>query len=189
MSTDYLIPPDRLATDRVLLRSWMPTDGAALTEAAVHSYEHLAPWMPWAIRDQGVQTSERLVRQFRAKWLLAQDFTIAIFTPDGARVLGSCGFHLRHGPLAKRVAEIGMWIRADGAYRGLGTHVLQTLLTWGFSAWPWRRIVWKCDVDNAASRRVAEKAGMTLEGIARQVDTKVDGTPRDTVWYAALRGR
>jgi len=185
---DYLIAPEEYRTDRLLMRSWRPGDGPPLTEAVEASYDHLKPWMPWAAPEQSVETSERLVRGFRARWLLAEDFVLAFFSPDGARVLGGSGFHLRHGPLSHGVAEIGMWIRADAAGQGLGTHALEALLRWGFSEWPWQRLVWKCDTENHASRRCAEKTGMQLEGVTRGDDFKVGGGERrDTAWYAALR--
>lgn len=166
----------------------MPGDGPAMSEAVSSSYEHLKPWMPWAKPEQTVEESEQLVRQFRGRWLLAEDFVIAIYDPDNKRALGGCGFHLRHGPISRGIAEIGMWIRADVASRGLGTHALESLLAWGFSEWPWERIVWQCDVDNLASSKVAEKAGMHYEGISRSDDFKVNSAERrDTAWYAALR--
>ena len=186
MST--LIPPESYKTDRLRLRSWRPGDGPALSEAVNSSYQHLKTFMPWAKPQQGVEESEHLVRRFRGRWLLNEDFVVAIFSPTEGRVLGGCGFHLRHGPLALGVAEIGMWIRADAAGQGLGTHALVTLIDWGFSEWPWQRLVWKCDAENHASRRCAEKAGLTLEGITRGDQVKVGGTERrDTAWYAALR--
>ena len=40
---------------------------------------------------------------------------------DEKRVLGGSGFHLREGPLADGAAEMGMWVRASEAGRGLGT--------------------------------------------------------------------
>ena len=187
---DYYTAPEEHRTDRLLLRSWRPGDGPALSEAVNDSYAHLKTFMPWAVPHQDVQTSERLVRQFRGRWLLSQDFVVALFSPDGARVLGGCGFHLRHGPLSQEVAEIGMWIRADAAGQGLGTHALETLLRWGFSEWPWQRLVWKCDAENHASRRCAEKAGMVLEGVSRAAALKAGAERaerRDTAWYAALR--
>ncbi len=185
---DTLIAPVQIVTDRLLLRSWMPGDGAALSEATNTSYDHLRMWMPWARPHQEVATSERLCRQFRGRWLLAQDFVISMWSPDGDRVLGGSGFHLRHGPLELGVAEMGMWVRADAAGEGLGTHALQTMLQWGFTAWPWQRLVWKCDIGNMASQRVAERADMVREGITRGDRVRhSDGSRADTVWYAALR--
>jgi ribosomal-protein-alanine N-acetyltransferase len=80
-----------------------------------------------------------------------------------------------------------MWVRASEAGRGLGTQLLEAMLRWGFTAWPWLRLSWRCDPRNVASVRVAEKAGLRLEGTLRSHELGVDGSRRDTACYAALR--
>ena len=46
-----------------------------------------------------------------------------------------------------------------------------------------RRLEWKCNALNAASRRAAERFGFTFEGVFRQHQI-VKGRNRDTAWYA-----
>lgn len=164
---DYLIPPERYEGDGFVLRGYEPGDGAMLAEATTASYEHLRPFMEWAVPEQSAEEGERLARRFRARWLLAEDFTIAILSPDERRLLGGTGFHLWSSSFANRAAEIGMWIRASEAGRGLGTAVLRAVLDWGFTQWPWERLLWRCVQSNVASARVAERAGMRLEGVQR----------------------
>jgi RimJ/RimL family protein N-acetyltransferase len=55
---------------------------------------------------------------------------------------------------------------------------------WGIDALGLARIVWRARVGNEASRRVAEKAGFTYEGIARTAWKQRD-EHRD-VWVASL---
>jgi RimJ/RimL family protein N-acetyltransferase len=184
---DYITAPEHRRTDRVLLRSWLPGDGPALREAVNASYTHLKPYIPWAVPDQDLDTSERLVRQYRGQWLLGQGFFVALLSPDGARVLGGGSYH-PEGPSALGVAELGMWIRADASGQGLGTHVLETMVAWGFAEWPWQRLVWKCDAENLASRRCAEKAGLELEAVTRSDSLENrTGQRRSSAWYAVLR--
>src|SRR5438128_8512514 len=49
----------------------------------------------------------------------------------------------------------------------------------------YRRYEWKCDALNAASRRAAQRLGLSFEGIFRQA-TVYKGRNRDTAWYAAI---
>lgn len=49
----------------------------------------------------------------------------------------------------------------------------------------YRRYEWKCDADNEASRRAAQRFGFTFEGIFRQ-DMVVGGRSRDTCWFSML---
>jgi RimJ/RimL family protein N-acetyltransferase len=185
---DYLFAPETpFETPHFTLRGYQVDDGPLLTEAVIPSYEHLKPWMPWAVSEQSPDEARKLVRTIRGRWLLAQDFTVAIVSPDGSRLLGGCGFHLRHGGLGTRTAEMGMWIRASEAGQGQGTRAVQALMTWGFTAWPWERLIWRCDSRNLGSARVAEKAGLRLEGTLIANEVAVDGTRRDTLCFALLK--
>lgn len=191
--SDYLVAPERCEGEGFVLRSYRPGDGPLLQEATNASFSHLVPWMPWASATQTVSEAERLAREFRGRWLLASDFTLAILDPAEEVLLGGCGFHLRDSSLALKAAEIGMWIRASAAGQGLGTRVLRALLTWGFGPdWGWERLTWRCDARNEASRRTAEKAGLCLEGTLLRNERGTDGALRDTLLFAALtetRGR
>ncbi|MCK6520699.1 GNAT family N-acetyltransferase [Myxococcota bacterium] len=160
---DYLIPPERVETPGFVLRSYEVNDGPLLAEATNASYEHLRAFMPWARPHSTEADAERDARRFRGRWLLSQDFTIAIVSPDGRRLLGGTGFHPRNDSLAARRVEIGMWIRADEAGRGLGSAVLRVMLRWGFSAWPWEELIWRAAVNNVASQRTALAVGMEEE--------------------------
>jgi RimJ/RimL family protein N-acetyltransferase len=182
-----LVAPNERRTERLLIRSWMPDDGAALSEAVSASYDHLRPWMNWATPNQSLEDSEELIRRMRARWVACEDFVLALFDPTETLVLGGSGYYLRGRDPADRVVEIGMWIRSDRARQGLGTHALRALIDWGFSDWPWRRLEWRCDTTSTASRRVAEKAGLWLERITERDERRVDGTLLDTAWYVVDR--
>lgn len=180
------IPPENYKTERVWIRTYYPDDGPTQHEAIMSSIEHLRPWFPWATPERTLEDSVRYVRQSRGRWLLGQDFSLGIFTPDGSRQLGGTGFHVR-GTLEDTTAEIGMWIRVDEAGKGLGTHVLQSLLAWGFEEWPWLRLFWRCDSRNIPSARTAEKAGLRREAHFVRDEVATDGIRRDTYLYAILR--
>jgi RimJ/RimL family protein N-acetyltransferase len=185
---NFFVPPDRIETPSFTIRSYEPGDGALLSEATTSSYEHLRTFMAWATPQQSIDVSERLCRQWRGRYLLAEEFVLGIFSPAGDRLLGGTGFHLRGHDLSDETAEIGMWVRGDAAGQGLGTRALVTMLGWGFAQWPWVRITWLCDTRNLASARTAEKAGMRKEGCLRQSEVAVDSDERrDTFIFAALR--
>jgi RimJ/RimL family protein N-acetyltransferase len=167
------------------IRSYQPGDGPALLEATVSSYEHLRPWMPWATAQDTPEAAEARCRRFAGNYLLNEDFVLGIWAGD--ILVGGTGFHLRWGPLDEGNAEIGMWVRASHVGRGLGSQVLGALLGWGFDAWGWERLVWRCDTRNAASVQVARKNGLTLEGTLRSDALDVQGLRRDTYQFSILR--
>lgn len=182
---DTFIPPLEYHYDTFTLRAYRPGDGAALQRTVNASYEHLRQWMIWAKPNQSLEESEAICRRFAGQYHLNQGFTLGVWR--GEVLVGGTGYHLPKLGLEDGNAEIGMWIAADEASQGLGTRTLRVLLDWGFSAWPWQRLFWRCDTRNLASARTAQKAGMILEGTFRSDGIHVDGTRRDTHLFARLR--
>lgn len=185
MTETFFFAPEAITADGFTLRSYRPGDGPALHAAVVSSYEHVKPWMPWAKAHQTIEESEATCRRFRARYLLNEDFVIGAWIGD--ELAGSTGFHPRGDPITRRVADIGMWIRASRAGQGLGTRVLRAMLQWGFEEWGWERLTWHCDTRNLASARVAEKNGLTREGTLRSDQLDVTGARRDSFIFAILR--
>lgn len=179
--------PERWETPEFVLRSFLPGDGVRLAEALNDSYEHLKRFMQWSIPVEDPVECEARVRRFRARYLLHEDFVVAILSPDETRVLGGTGFHLREGPLAEKRCEAGMWIRGDLAGRGLGKKVLAALLEWTWAEWRFDRVSWHCSTQNFGSQKVAESAGMMREGILRRALVVRNEAPHDLVVYSALR--
>jgi RimJ/RimL family protein N-acetyltransferase len=91
---------------------------------------------------------------------------------------------LRISPVDPAVADVGFLVSPHARGRGLAGAALRTLAVWGFEALGLVRVEWKAHLGNTASRRVAEKAGFTIEGIARAAIAH-RGERRDC-WTAAL---
>ena len=66
------------------------------------------------------------------------------------------------------------------------TEAMYLMMRWAFEA-GYRRYEWKCNALNRASRRAAERLGLSYEGIFRQAAV-VKGRNRDTAWFAAVDG-
>lgn len=75
--------------------------------------------------------------------------------------LGRVGVALR----ADSTAEVGYWVDPRARTRGVATDALRAVCWWIFAALELDLIEWHCEVGNVASRRVAEKAGFTIEGV------------------------
>lgn len=65
------------------------------------------------------------------------------------------------------------------------TEAMFLLLQLAADACGYRRLVWKCDALNAASKRAAERLGFTYEGRHR-MHMVVKGRQRDTDWYSIV---
>jgi RimJ/RimL family protein N-acetyltransferase len=86
------------------------------------------------------------------------------------------------------VIEIGhIWFGKALQRTPSATEAIYLLARHAFDDLGYRRFEWKCNAQNAPSRRAAERFGFTSEGIFRQHQV-VKGRNRDTAWYAILDG-
>lgn len=69
---------------------------------------------------------------------------------------------------AAGTCEIGCWLEPAAEGRGLITAACRMLLTYAFEERNLHRAEWRCRADNARSSAVAERLGMTLEGMLRE---------------------
>jgi RimJ/RimL family protein N-acetyltransferase len=176
-------PPYRIVTERLVLRCWDPRDASLLKDAVDTSIEHLLPWMPWAANEpQSLDEKVELLRQFRGKFDLGQDFTYGIFTPDETEVVGGTGLHTRIGDDA---LEIGYWIRASRAGAGLGTESTAAVTRVAFELTEVDRVEIRCEPDNERSRAIPRKLGYREEATLRRRLRHPD--PRDVVVYSLFR--
>ena len=85
-----------------------------------------------------------------------------------------------------RVIEIGhIVLGASLARTAAATEAIHLLARHAFEDLGYRRLEWKCDALNAASRRAAERYGFRFEGVFRE-HMIVKGRNRDTAWFAIL---
>ena len=181
-------PPYRIETERLVVRCWEPRDAPLLKEAVDSSLDHLRPWMPWAHEDpQPLEAKVELLRGFRGRFDLGQDFVYGIFPADESEAVGGTGLHTRRG---EGVFEIGYWIRASRVGEGLGTEATAALTRVGFEVCEIDRIEIRVDPANEASLAIPRKLGFVEEGTLRRVLHGPDGSPgqRDSVVFALLRG-
>jgi len=64
------------------------------------------------------------------------------------------------------------------------TEAMTLMIRWAFEM-GYRRFEWKCNALNLASRRAAERLGLSYEGVFRQAAV-MKGRNRDTAWFAAI---
>jgi RimJ/RimL family protein N-acetyltransferase len=159
-------PPYRLVTERLVLRCWEPRDAPLLKDAVDSSIEHLRPWMPWVVHEpQTVEEKVELLRGFRGRFDLGQDFIYGIFDRDESEVAGGTGLHTRIGEDA---FEIGYWIAAGQAGKGLGTEATAALTRAAFELTDVERIEIRCDPANERSRAIPRKLGYVEEATLRR---------------------
>jgi RimJ/RimL family protein N-acetyltransferase len=185
--------PERIATERLLLRRPQPGDGAQLNAAVTQSLAELRPWMPWAQVAPTLQDSELNCRRMHANFALREDMVFFVFERGAGGTEGSAGALVGSSGLHRidwRVPrfEIGYWRRTGFEGRGLMVEVARALSRLAFDTLAARRVEIRMDARNERSVRVAERAGFTFEGMLRQDSVDVAGGGRDTRVYARVRG-
>ena len=87
-----------------------------------------------------------------------------------------------HLDLPARQGEIGYVVAPEARGRGIAGRALGLLTRWGFAELGLARIELRIDPRNAASGRVAERAGYRLDGVLRSVAFKEELRSDIGVW-------
>lgn len=176
--------PERLETDRLILRKPVPADAVGIftTYATDPEVTRYLTWQP----HPSIDATEVLVEQYLERWRTGegeQAFMIA----EKARPempIGCIGI-----TFDDHVAEVGFVLARRAWNRGLMTEALTRLLGTVLSRPGIGRVSAFCDTENTASARVLEKVGMAQEGCLRRYAAfpNLSDTPRDCLVYAAER--
>jgi RimJ/RimL family protein N-acetyltransferase len=161
-------PHPRLAADGVVLR--VPEDADASWIAEAYHEPDIAHFI--------VATPPP------RRWASATDDEFVIADAADAEPLGLIS--LRIAERDPGLAAVGYWLRPEARGRGAATVAVQLVARWAFGELGVQRLELTTAPENAASQRVAERAGFTREGVLRALQaTKNDGR-QDTVMFSLL---
>lgn len=132
-----------------------------------------------------IQTTAELVTE----WVAAQNndprnlYVFCIDHIETKQFIGLIALNL--GKSKFKIAEVWFKIHPDHWRKGYTTEALTKLLDFGFSELKLHRIEAGCAVENIASIKVLEKAGMIREGRKRKI-LPIRGEWKDNYFYAIL---
>ena len=155
----------QLANEAILLRPNRQNDIDRLYEAVRESIAEVSLWMAWCHPDYSPEESRDWVESRADAWEHGTEYDFVITDSSDGLFLGGCG--LNKIDLDHRRANLGYWVRSGRTRRGVATMATRLLARFGFEQLGLNRIEIVTAVGNQASRRVAEKAGATQEGILR----------------------
>ena len=174
--------PPKIETARLVLRKPVPSDADAIFGAYAQDPEvtRYLLWKPHAT----VQVTRQFIRERIASWGGTGAFPYVIVRNESPDAIGM---------LELRVAEF----RASFGYvlarpywgSGLMSEALSAVVPLVLAQPSIYRVDATCDVENRASARVLEKAGLTREGRLRRymVHPNISAEPRDSFLYAITR--
>ena len=157
------LPSEPLGDGVVTLRPWRADDAAAIA-AAFADAESLY-WMHQVPSPYTESDALDYVRAMEAAWSARTGGAFAVVDEATGRVAGSIGLNVIDPELS--VVEVGYWAAPGFRGRGITTRALRLLSRWLLGTAGAERVQLRADVRNAASIRVAEKAGFLREGVLR----------------------
>jgi RimJ/RimL family protein N-acetyltransferase len=172
--------PGELAGRHVLLRPLRESDAEALFAA---SHPPRADAGLWTYMAYGPFATPGDYRELLEDFASSHDPLFYALVPHGLGHPAGVAAYLRIVP-EHGVIEIGhIWLGAGLARTTAATEAIFLLARHAFDELGYRRLEWKCDALNAASRRAALRFGFRFEGVFAQ-HMVVKGRNRDTAWFA-----
>ena len=174
--------PEGFATPRLILRPIARGDAPAIFAGYAQDPE-IVRYLSWRPHRALAETEGYIARCLAAP--ADQSRTYALTGRAECRLLGT--FELRL-PAPHRL-DCGYVLARPYWGRGLISEALSEIVGWAMRQDQIWRIGAVCDVDNLASARVMEKAGLEREGILRRwlVHPSISAEPRDCFSYARCR--
>jgi RimJ/RimL family protein N-acetyltransferase len=141
----------------------------------------------WDYLADGPYVSEAdLGRALAEKHAGAASLFFAIMPRKSGRAEGYASY-MRMDP-ANGVIEVGNILMAPSLQKTTAaTEAMYLMARHVFEDLGYRRYEWKCNANNAPSRRAALRYGFTFEGVFRQ-HMVIKGQNRDTAWFSMLDG-
>ena len=179
------IPAEEVLSPRLVLRRVHADHAEGIALAVGASLDHLEPWMAWATRE-AAEPRTQLIRVAEADelWETGSDFIYSILLPPDRTVVGAIGLHRRVG---EGGIEIGYWVDARYAGRGLGTEAARMLTEVSLALPGVTRAEIHCDEANQASAAIPRKLGYRLDRIDPHQPEAPGERGRRMVWVTEAR--
>ena len=175
-------PPEAIRTEHLLLRKARADDAPVIFETYARDPE-VTRYLVWTPH-QSVQETYQFLIACEELWRTGKDFAYAITFKKDDSLIGMFGLH----PMKMKV-EVGYALARPYWGKSYMTEVLCAVIDWAFTQPDIYRVQAICDVENIASARVMEKAGMSREGLLRRyvLHPNISDVPRDSFMYAIVR--
>lgn len=175
---------DRLTTDRLVMRRFVPADADALT--AYRSDPEIARYQSWTPpypRERAVGFIEWLGEHHPdepGEW-----YQLAVAARERPEeLIGDLAFSPDADDPA--TARIGFTLRREAHGHGYATEAVRALLTYLFEARGKHRVTADCDPRNARSSALLERVGFRREGELVEAYLEEDGTRSNSLLYGLL---
>lgn len=168
----------------VTVRAYESAHTDALFAAVTESIEELSRYETWCHPGYTLEEAGEYVDWWRESWASGRAYYFAVEEIGTGEFVGSCG--LSDLIREHKRAGLGFWIRSARTGNGFATDAARLVSRLAFEDLGLERVELEIAVDNAASRRVADKLGCKFEGVLRKRLVLPTG-PTDTAMYSLVR--
>ena len=175
-------PPETIRTDRLVLQKPAPRDAPEIFRSYAGD-PVVTKYLSWYPHRTVVDTTDFLVLADHA-WDRGDGYAWVIRLREERRVIG-----MIEGRIQGPRMELGYVLAHAWWGKGYATEAVKAVSAWALGQDSIHRVWAVCDVENDASARVLEKAGMEREGVLRRwiMLPNRSGLPRDVYCYAIVK--
>jgi RimJ/RimL family protein N-acetyltransferase len=172
----------RLETERLVLRPTRVDDADAVFGGYAQDPE-VSRYTSWSPHGR-IEDTRGFLQHCEEGWTRRTVYNWAIVCRHDGRLIGTTDIRFEG-----HRAEIGYVLERNAWGHGYATEAARAVVSWGLAQPTLHRVWAVCDVENEASARVLEKAGMKREGCLRSW-ARMPAFPgaRDVWCYASVRG-
>jgi RimJ/RimL family protein N-acetyltransferase len=167
------------------IRRFQSDDIPLLFNAVRESINELCAAMTWCRPDYALEDANRFVARCDSDWERGEQYNFAIVDAGSGTLLGSAG--LNRVDRAHNFANLGYWVRCTQTRRGVATAATRLTARFGLKQLGFYRLEILVPSNNAASQRVAQKAGARHEGVLRN-RLVLSGGLQDAILFSLVPG-
>lgn len=169
-----------IVDDEIVLKELTSEEIEPIFNMLTTQREYFAEWLPFVDYTQKIEDTKAFVES--AINSDSPDLTCAIYYKG--EFVGLIGY--KDTDLHNKKTEIGYWLSKYYQHKGIVTRSCHVLIKYIFDELGMNKIRLKAVVENAKSRRVAERLGFTEEGTDREAELHSGGYV-DMAIYGLLR--
>jgi RimJ/RimL family protein N-acetyltransferase len=156
--------PIELTTgDGLALRAWQPDDAEDVLRACQDPL--IQRWTMVPVPYLREHAEDYTGASTRAAWAAQTSAPLGVFDARTGDMLGSSG--LVALDLPNRNAELGTWVAPWARGRRVAERAGRAVAHWAFEVLGLRKLIWRAEIGNHASRLSAERIGFLFEGVVR----------------------
>ncbi len=174
--------PKEFESERLFLRMYKEGDGEILYNTMRTNRKHLEKIMPdFVLNVKSAREAEGLIFQLIADWYTRKRFVLGCWEKTTKNFVAE----IYLDPINWNVplVEIGYYVLKDYLGKGFATEAVNRTVKFAFQHLQMNKIMIRCDADNIASYKTAERCGFTKEGVLSKHSRNKEGLLVDQLCY------